>query len=183
MGLKIGEIVKNTSYTSGKVIIRNVTGDIEIEAVAKPKSSSSAILYSQKELNASDNVQRSDEANIMDVFSADEIEDLHMNTRSVIETSQLPLALKLALLQCFENVEWKTDDWRKYYDALVSALGMNSFNVTNKLTRVSTSNDKKAVSSGSEYVATLTTDSGIISRVSVKMGGIDITNSAFIPKL
>ena len=54
------------------------------------------------------------------------------------------------------------------------------YSVTNTLTNVTNSNTATSVTAGAEYTGTLTADTGYeIDDVEIKMGGVDITESAY----
>lgn len=76
-------------------------------------------------------------------------------------------------------------DLTTFFDAVqtpdsVQASGSNTFSVTNTLTHVSDSNEDTSVTSGAQYLAALTADTGYtISNVAVTMGGEDVTSTAY----
>lgn len=92
--------------------------------------------------------------------------------------SGLSDAAKEALLACLEHLAWVDEDGQDYYDALESAL-YPQYTVTYNLTNVISSN--QSTSAGGSYTSTLTATTGFISSVTITMGGVDITSSAFTP--
>lgn len=76
-------------------------------------------------------------------------------------------------------------DLTTFFDAVqtpdsVQASTANTFSVTNTLTHVSDSNADTSVTSGSQYLAALTADTGYtMSSVTVTMGGEDVTSTAY----
>lgn len=85
---------------------------------------------------------------------------------------------KEALLACFEKVAWIDEHGQDYLDALETAL-YPQYTVTYNLTNVNSSN--QSTSAGGSYTSTLTATTGYISSVTITMGGVDITSSAFTP--
>ena len=76
-------------------------------------------------------------------------------------------------------------DFTTFFDAVqtpdsVQASASNTFSVTNTLTHVSDSNADTSVTSGSQYLAALTADTGYtMSSVTVTMGSEDVTSTAY----
>ena len=81
-----------------------------------------------------------------------------------------------------EHATYTEPDMQEYIDDLYIALGgsFTYYTVTNTLTHVSNSNTASQVRDGESYSGTLTADLGYeISSVTVTMGGIDITSTAY----
>lgn len=81
-----------------------------------------------------------------------------------------------------EHATYTEPDMQEYIDALYIALGgsFTYYTVTNTLTHVSNSNTASQVRDGESYSGTLTADLGYeISSVTVTMGGLDITSTAY----
>lgn len=88
--------------------------------------------------------------------------------------------IKTALLNCFAHVAWVDADGQDYYDALESALDSGDLSVSLTLSQVSSSNTATTVGYGESYTTTLTASTGYtLNTVSVTMGGVDITSTAY----
>lgn len=89
--------------------------------------------------------------------------------------------LKQALLQIANNVAYEDDNGEYYYDALESALYPGDYTITNNLIGVVNSNNATSINDGDSYSANLTTidSQKSIKTVSITMGGIDITSTAY----
>ena len=90
--------------------------------------------------------------------------------------------VKALLLSLFENAAYINPDMGNTLEQLRSIwLGgaVETFSVTNNLTNVTNSNTAISVTSGASYRATLTPsiDGGIITNVTVTMGGVDISDN------
>ena len=90
--------------------------------------------------------------------------------------------VKALLLSLFENAAYINPDMGNTLEQLRSIwLGgaVETFSVTNNLTNVTNSNTAISVTSGASYRAALTPsiDGGIITNVTVTMGGIDISDN------
>lgn len=89
--------------------------------------------------------------------------------------------VKTALLNCFAHVAWVDGNGQTYYDALETALNNGTtLSVLLTLSQVSSSNSATSVGYGESYTTTLTASTGYtLSTVSVTMGGVDITSTAY----
>lgn len=112
------------------------------------------------------------------VSLAGDVSDL----RSQISGGGLTDDIKEALLNCFLNVAWSTDQGEGFYDALEDALYNTTWAITNTLSHCTTSNEAQSVTKGAAYSATITASAGYTltgATVSITMGGTDITSSAY----
>lgn len=90
-------------------------------------------------------------------------------------------SMKAALLECFQHVAWIDGDGAQYYQNLYDALN-GLMSITNDLVNVTNSNTATMVAVGDSYSATLSSVSAAaLSRadVSITMGGVDITSTAY----
>ena len=80
-----------------------------------------------------------------------------------------------------DNMIIYADRYGAGYDRVISLEAeLETFTVTNSLTKTSTSNSATTAVEGSGYTATLTADSGYeLSTVKVTMGGTDVTSSVY----
>ena len=87
-----------------------------------------------------------------------------------------------ALLALLAKVAYTVDDGQEYLDALEDALYNIAWPVTNTLTHASTSNAAESTPKGGAYSATITAGAGYTltgATVSITMGGVDITSTAY----
>lgn len=90
--------------------------------------------------------------------------------------------VKSALLACFAKVAWTDEHGQDYYDALEAALYGDTWQITNTLSHCVTSNTEDSITKGAAYSATISASSGYTlngATVSITMGGVDITSSAY----
>lgn len=110
--------------------------------------------------------------------TGDAIDELKSN----IDLGSITPEVKTALLACFENVAWINEDGQDYVDALHDALYNRYWEVTNTLSGCTTSNAVEQVVKNGAYSATITAKTGFTltgATVSVTMGGVDITSTAY----
>lgn len=89
---------------------------------------------------------------------------------------------KEALLACFRHVGFLGAEGENCYNALVDALYNTTWQITNMLSHCTTSNAKQSVTKGGSYSAIITPSDGYKldgATVSITMGGIDITSTAY----
>ena len=101
---------------------------------------------------------------------------------SAIEQLGFTDAMKAALLECFQHVAWVDGDGSQYYQDLYDALNGLKFSITNDLVNVTNSNTATMVAAGGSYSATLSSVSAAAlscADVSITMGGVDITSTAY----
>lgn len=98
----------------------------------------------------------------------------------VIQTGGLTQAQINALDGMFRAAAY-AEDATAEYAAFCTAFGIvTTYSITNTLTNVTNSNAATSISGGSSYTGTLTADSGYnIDTVTVTMGGVDITATAY----
>lgn len=89
--------------------------------------------------------------------------------------------IKQASLQIASKVAYEDDNGENYYSALESALYPDDYTITNNLIGVVNSNNATSINDGDSYSANLTAidSQKSIKTVSITMGGIDITSTAY----
>ena len=97
------------------------------------------------------------------------------------EESGLTNDIKQSMLQIAANVAYEDDNGESYYSALQSALYPGDYTITNNLIGVVNSNNATVINDGDSYSANLTAidSQKSIKTVSITMGGIDITSTAY----
>lgn len=91
-------------------------------------------------------------------------------------------SIKQALLNCFRHVAWSDSQGAYYVNLLETELYSNEWIVTNDLTGCTNSNQAGSVTKNGRYTATITPSIGYTlagASVSITMGGVDITSSAY----
>ena len=184
MGIKITELpsttvndadyipVANTTSGTRKVLMQDVLNN------ASPPVDSALSLLSEnpvqnKAVAAAVNSQAAAIANI-----SDDVDDL----KSQIDLGSITPEVKAALLQLAQKVAYIDDQGQDYYDDLYDALYNRYWQVTNNLTNCTTSNESVQTIKGAAYSATITASTGYVmtgATVSITMGGVDITATAY----
>ena len=87
---------------------------------------------------------------------------------------------KALILDLFAKAAYADDDAALSYEELASLWTIITRSVSYSLTHVTSSNTSASVQSGSSYTTTLTADTDYtLNTVSVTMGGVDITSTAY----
>lgn len=89
--------------------------------------------------------------------------------------------LKAALMALAENAAYSTNQGQTVYNALADAL-YTEWTVAKTLTHCTSSNNAQSVTKNAAYSATITPDEGYSlsgATVSITMGGVDITSTAY----
>lgn len=89
--------------------------------------------------------------------------------------------MKSAILRCFQNVMWTSEEGKDAYDNLADQFG-GVYEITYDLVNITLDNNVSEIVDGSEYIAALSSNSPSavdFADVSVIMNGVDVTSQVY----